>query len=68
MQKGKASLIFEKDVYIEHGASVVGSKEGEGPLGKYFDVVESDEMAGADSWEKDLEWHQSLFRQVELTK
>ncbi len=52
MQKGKASFIFEKDVYIEHGASVVGSKEGEGPLGKYFDVVESDEMAGADSWEK----------------
>ncbi|MBE5959345.1 MAG: stage V sporulation protein AD [Lachnospiraceae bacterium] len=52
MKKGKASLFFENDVFIEHGASVVGSKEGDGPLGHLFDVIESDAMVGEDSWEK----------------
>ena len=31
---GKASIIFDKDIYIVEKASVVGQKEGEGPLGK----------------------------------
>lgn len=33
-------------------ASVVGKKEGEGPLGKKFDVVEQDAMFGAPNWEQ----------------
>ncbi|MBQ4312821.1 MAG: stage V sporulation protein AD [Clostridia bacterium] len=33
-------------------ATVVGKKEGEGPLGKKFDKVYTDNMLGEDSWEK----------------
>ena len=32
-------------------ASVVGKKEGEGPLGKMFDMVESEDLFGEDTWE-----------------
>jgi stage V sporulation protein AD len=33
-------------------AAVVGPKEGEGPLSKYFDMVQKDDYFGQDSWEK----------------
>lgn len=49
---GKQSLVFDKPPYIIEGASIVGQKEGEGPLGKLFDVVEQNPMLGQDSWEK----------------
>lgn len=52
MQKGRASLSFEQAPFIIGAASVVGKKEGEGPLGKFFDVVEQDDMFGAKSWEE----------------
>ena len=51
MQVGKASIKFEEPPVIESMASIVGKKEGEGPLGKLFDVVEQDDMFGADTWE-----------------
>ena len=34
--KGKQSLLFENAPYIVSAASVTGSKEAEGPLGKLF--------------------------------
>lgn len=43
---GKASIIFDKDIYIVEKASVVGQKEGEGPLGKYFDNIVNDPFVG----------------------
>ena len=49
---GKQSVEFENAPYIIEGASVVGPKEGEGPLGKYFDVVEQDPMLGSNAWEE----------------
>lgn len=52
MQAGKASLKFDNPAIIASAASVVGKKEGEGPLSSYFDVVEQDDMFGADSWEQ----------------
>lgn len=52
MQAGKASLKFKNPAIIASAASVVGKKEGEGPLASYFDVVEQDDMFGADSWEQ----------------
>ena len=52
MQVGKASIKFEEPPVIESMASIAGKKEGEGPLGKLFDVVEQDDMFGADTWEK----------------
>ncbi len=47
---GKQSVKFDKGIYIEATATVV--KEKEGPLGKLFDVVVEDPMAGQENWEK----------------
>lgn len=51
MVQGKQSILFDKEVYVRETASVVGQKEGEGPLGKMFDIVSNDAMFGAESWE-----------------
>ena len=37
---GSSSISFDKPPFIIEGASIVGRKEGDGPLGKLFDVVE----------------------------
>lgn len=42
---------FEKPPCIIGAASVVGKKEGDGPLGKCFDQVEEDDMFGMENWE-----------------
>lgn len=52
MQIGKASVKFEKPPVIVSDASVVGEKEGEGPLGSLFDIVEADPMLGKKNWEE----------------
>lgn len=49
---GKQSLIPERPVYLLSGASVVGKKEGEGPLRDCFDMIVEDAMFGQDSWEQ----------------
>lgn len=49
---GKQSIRFAGDVRILSGASIVGSKEGAGPLGEYFDAVGDDPMFGCQSWEE----------------
>lgn len=43
---------FRNPPGIVSTASIVGSKEGEGPLGKFFDEVIDDEKWGEKSWEK----------------
>lgn len=48
---GEQSLTFPKDVYLISSASVVGKKEGEGPLGQAFDMVCEDDKFGEDTWE-----------------
>lgn len=50
-QIGKQSLRFSEACYILGSASVVGKKEGEGPLGDLFDVVCDDDKFGQDNWE-----------------
>ena len=50
--KGKASIEFEHPPVIISAGSVVGKKEGEGPLGSLFDEVELDDMFGMDNWEQ----------------
>lgn len=52
MIAGKQSILFDTKVYIEETASVVGQKEGEGPLGKLFDEIAEDPMVGMNSWEE----------------
>ncbi len=51
-QLGKASIKLAQPVYIINSASVVGTKEGEGPLGLLFDVVGDDDMFGCNTWEE----------------
>ena len=48
---GEQSLTFPKDVYIISSASVVGKKEGEGPLGGAFDMICDNDRFGEDNWE-----------------
>lgn len=52
MIQGKQSIAFQKPPYILSSASIVGEKEGNGPLGKYFDKVETDPMVGKNNWEE----------------
>lgn len=49
---GKQSIEFGKPVRIQCSASVVGKKEGQGPLGNLFDKISMDDMFGASSWEE----------------
>ena len=49
---GKQSVMFENKLTITSCSSVVGKKEGEGPLGGLFDEVHEDAMLGKKSWEQ----------------
>ena len=51
MKIGNASIKFQNPPHILGASSVVGAKEGEGPLGKGFDVVSQDPMFGQQTWE-----------------
>lgn len=50
--RGRQSLVFLKAPRIISAASVVGTKEGEGPLSKVFDLIGKDDLFGADTWEE----------------
>ena len=50
--KGSQSLNFSQAPYIISAASVAGSKGSEGPLGKLFDMVNQDDLFGAQTWEE----------------
>lgn len=49
---GKQSISFETPPRVVSYSSIVGKKEGEGPLGKYFDRIEEDALLGKDNWEE----------------
>lgn len=49
---GAQSVRFSQPVYIKESASIVGEKEGEGPLGMLFDQVSKDPMFGGETWEE----------------
>lgn len=50
--RGAQSIVFTKAPYLLSAAAVAGSKEAEGPLGKYFDLTNEDDLFGADTWEE----------------
>lgn len=52
MQTGKQSICFETPPYIVSSASIVGKKEGEGPLGACFDLIGEDDKFGQDTWKR----------------
>lgn len=49
--KGAQSIAFAESPYIMSSASVVGKKESEGPLGKYFDMSDPENLFGEKTWE-----------------
>ncbi len=54
------TLFFENPVWVSTWAAAVGTKEGQGPLGAYFDYVTRDNRFGKKTWE------QAESRMVEL--
>jgi stage V sporulation protein AD len=49
---GIQTMKFMNPPSIVTAASIVGPKEGKGPLGNNFDVVLDDDLFGEDTWEK----------------
>ncbi len=65
---GKQSIFLDRGVYIISSASVVGSKEEEGPLRGKFDLVCEDPMLGQESWELAESTMQKKAAQIALEK
>ncbi len=49
---GKQTYLMQRPPVVRAWAAVGGKKEGEGPLGASFDLIEPDTTFGQDSWEK----------------
>ncbi len=49
---GQQTITFHNPPVFRGNASVAGPKEGQGPLGRTFDVVLSDTLYGEETWEK----------------
>lgn len=49
---GMQSIVYDKPPYITWVASVVGKKEGDGPIGHLFDKVSDDDKFGKDNWDE----------------
>jgi len=49
---GKQTVKLENPPSIIATASIVGTKEGDGPLKDYFDVIIQDDLWGEETWEK----------------
>lgn len=64
---GKQSIEFEHPPCILSSASVVGKKEGEGPLKNYYDIIIEDPALGKDSWEEGESElvHQACMKAIE---
>ena len=52
MLKGKQSILFDDAPYIISSGSIVGKKEGEGPLGNLFDQYDITDKFTQKTWEK----------------
>lgn len=65
---GKQSIQFEKKPYLLNSASIVGSKEAEGPMGKLFDKVGYDDSFGAQNWEEAESRLQKEALEIALSK
>lgn len=49
---GQQTLVFHRCPNIIGAASVVGTKEGQGPQGQWFDIKLDDDIYGEKTWEK----------------
>ena len=68
MIKGTQSIEFESPPHIVNYASIVGKKEGEGPLGEYFDRIVNDPMLEKSNWEEAESELQKQAVQMALSK
>lgn len=50
--RGAQSICFTEAPFIMSSASVVGKKERQGPLGKYFDLSDQENLFGQKTWEE----------------
>ena len=46
------TLFFDTPVFVETWGTAVGTKEGEGPLGSYFDYIARENRFGKKTWEQ----------------
>ena len=46
------TLTFKNRISVRARASIVGPKEGKGPLSQYFDVILEDDLLGKPTWEQ----------------
>lgn len=51
-KKGKQTIMFKNPPVVSGYYSIVGSKEGEGPLKEFFDMIVEDGKFGEETWEK----------------
>ena len=65
---GRQTLAFANPPAIAGYASVVGKKEGDGPLAAFFDLINQDDSFGESSWEKAESAMQRLALQSALDK
>ena len=49
---GTQTVRFENRPYIVGRGNIGGKKEGEGPLGSLFDLIEEENLFGQDTWEE----------------
>ena len=65
---GKQSFRLINPPVISAWASIAGKKESEGPLGKYFDVIQTDSYFGEKTWEQGEKKMQQLAMQTLINK
>ncbi len=52
MKRVGKTIVFDSPPYVLSSAGIVGKKEGEGPLGLFFDKIINDGYFGEKTWEK----------------
>jgi len=62
---GRQTFIYDQPPIIAQRTSIVGPKEGQGPLADEFDVILEDDLLGMKSWE--LAEGEMVRRAVEMT-
>ena len=65
---GKHTAFFPSLPSVAGFAAVAGKKEGDGPLGKYFDEISSDPYFNQNTWEKAESEMQTRAFQIALNK
>ena len=52
LKRGKQTYLFQHPAAIQSFAAIGSKREGEGPLGEFFDTIDPDSTLGQKSWER----------------